>query len=466
MLEVRNLWFRYPNSSWILKSLNLDVYEGETLLVIGRSGCGKTTLIRAIMGVGASIYGGEVRGRIVLDGREIGEYSIEELRRVIQIVNQDPRTHFIYPNIYEDLYTYALQIHRDEDRAGRALDEVSESLKIKHLLDRLYFEISGGELRRVVIAKALLSKPKILLFDEPLMWLDDAGVRDFLDALAKLKSSGVTVIVFEHRFAPLVNHINRVLKFANGSLEHVSLEVLRKVWSTQPYRGVSIGSVSSERVVEIDGLWYSYGGTHILKNVSMTVNSGDSVAIYGANGSGKTTLLKIIAGYLKPQKGYVKRFGRAIYIPQIVTLFFTEESIELELSSICKSGGNLKKCYSTGMSILKSYGFEDLTLTPFNLSWGQQEKLAVTLALAAGFNIFLLDEPFSGLTYTDRIALAEYLTSVSGAKIVTISSSDSLPLLKGFKVYRLSGGVLEEYRPTTEIQQNLDYNILTSLYSD
>lgn len=467
VLEVRDLWFRYPNSGWILKLLNLDVYEGETLLIIGKSGCGKTTLIRALTGVGTSIYGGEVRGRIIVDGRELESYSIEELRRVIQIVNQDPRTHFIYPNVYDDLYAYALQIHRDKERAREVIDEISESLRIKHILNKLYFEISGGELRRVVIAKAMLTKPKIILFDEPFMWLDDVGVKDFLDALAKLKNSGVAVVIFEHRFIPLVNYISRALKFTNGLLKHVPVETLKKMYSASSHREApAMHTPSNRRVVDINGLWFSYNDAPVLKNISMHVNDGDSIAIYGVNGSGKSTLLKIMAGYLKPQKGYVKRFGRAIYIPQLVTLFFTEESIELELSGICRGSKSPKDCHSMGRSILKNYGFDDLTLTPFNLSWGQQEKLAVALALAAGFNIFLLDEPFSGLTYIDRIALAEYLTTIPGAKIVTISSNDSIPLLKGFKLYRLSGGTLEEYRPTTEVQQDLDYGTLTLIYSD
>ncbi|MEM4053443.1 MAG: ATP-binding cassette domain-containing protein, partial [Ignisphaera sp.] len=120
VLEAKSLWFRYPNSSWILRSLDLDVYEGETLLVIGRSGCGKTTLIRAIMGIGTNIYGGEIRGTIAIDGKMLEDYSIEELRKVIQIVNQDPRTHFIYPHVYEDLYSYSLQIYGDRKKAEEA----------------------------------------------------------------------------------------------------------------------------------------------------------------------------------------------------------------------------------------------------------------------------------------------------------------------------------------------------------
>ncbi len=468
VLEVRDLWFRYPNSDWILKSLNLDVYEGETLLIIGKSGCGKTTLIRTLVGTGVNIYGGEIRGRVIADGRGLEEYSVEELRRVIQIVNQDPRTHFIYPNVYEDLYSYSLHIYGAREKAKEILDEISKYLGIKHILNRLYFELSGGELKRVAIAKAMLSKPKIVMFDEPFMWLDDIGVKNFLDVLARLKNSGITIVVFEHRFIPLINHVSRVLKFSNGSLNEVPLNILKKVHHTLFHSKIANASsvLNNKRVVEINGVWFRYNDIPILKNISMHINEWDRIAIYGNNGSGKSTLLKIIAGYLKPKKGYVKRFGRAIYIPQLITLFFTEESIEQELKNICRSSRNSKDCYSKGYSILRNYGFDDLTQTPFNLSWGQQEKLAITLSLAAGFNIFLLDEPFSGLTYIDRIALIDYLETIPGAKIVTISSSDSISLLRGFKLYKLNDGLLTEYTPDAETLHSIDYNTLIQIYRD
>ncbi|MEM5821586.1 MAG: ABC transporter ATP-binding protein [Ignisphaera sp.] len=469
VLEAKSLWFRYPNSSWILRSLDLDVYEGETLLVIGRSGCGKTTLIRAIMGIGTNIYGGEIRGTIAIDGKMLEDYSIEELRKVIQIVNQDPRTHFIYPHVYEDLYSYSLQIYGDRKKAEEALDTVSSSLKIKHILNRLYFELSGGELRRVAIAKAMLSKPKIIIFDEPLMWLDDIGVKDFLDTLARLKSSGITIVIFEHRFIPLMNFVDRVQKFSDGSIKEVPLDTFRKSYLIQSENRVaSIGrsTPGGREVAIIDSVWFRYDSNTVLKNISIRINENDAIAIYGYNGSGKSTLLKIIAGYLKPQKGSVKRFGKAIYIPQLVSLFFTEESVELELKNICRNSKDSKKCYSSGYSILKKYGFDDLMQTPFTLSWGQQEKLAVALSLAAGFNIFLLDEPFSGLTYTDRIALIEYLETVPGAKIVTISSSDSIPLLKGFKLYKLDNGSLIEYTSSSKALHSIDLDTITTIYSD
>lgn len=469
ILVVKDLWFRYPNSGWILKSLDLEVYEGEVLLIIGRSGCGKTTLIRTLVGIGTNIYGGETRGSIEIDGRRLENYSIEELRRVIQIVNQDPRTHFIYPNIHEDLFSYSLHVYRDKEKAKTALDTVSKSLKIEHLLNRPYFELSGGELRRVVIAKAMLSRPRIIVFDEPFMWLDDTGVKDFLEAIEELKNQGVTILIFEHRFMPLVGHINRVLKFSNGSIKELPIEALRKPYSyPSMHNGApAMASVSSNRkIIIVNDLWFKYDSGWILKGISMNIHDGETIAIYGHNGSGKSTLLKIIAGYLKPKKGIVRRFGKAIYIPQLVTLFFTEESIDLELRSMCRGNRDSKECYSRGRSVLKSYGFDDLTQTPFNLSWGQQEKLAVALSLIAGFSIFLLDEPFSGLTYLDRAALIEYLEAVPGAKILTTSSRDSIPFLKKFRLYKLIDGYLVEERPSGEILQRIDLESLALLYGD
>jgi len=264
---------------------------------------------------------------------------------------------------------------------------------------------------------------------------------------------------------PLVTHVDRALILANGFIREISLDVFRKPFYSMQSEVKSRIS-SDEKGISINNLWFKYDGDWILRNVSIDIYRDDAVVIYGSNGSGKSTLLKIIAGYLKPVKGIVKRFGKAIYIPQLVSLFFTEESIELELRSICRNSGDFKKCYSKGYSILRSYGFDDLSQTPFNLSWGQQERLAIALALIANYNIFLLDEPFSGLTYLDRAALVDYLKSLPGAKVITISSKDSIPFLNGFKLYNLHNGSIIRDFSSDRVSQRIDLSNLSSVYSE
>jgi len=103
-----------------------------------------------------------------------------------------------------------LKIYKTSEKAERAVRKVVEATHIYNLVDKYFYELSGGEAKRVIVARALIAEPEILLFDEPLMWLDDRGVSDFLDLLKLLRYLGRTVLVFEHRFLPIIREFDRV----------------------------------------------------------------------------------------------------------------------------------------------------------------------------------------------------------------------------------------------------------------
>jgi energy-coupling factor transport system ATP-binding protein len=446
-VAVEDLWFRYPHSGWVLRGLSLRVKRGETVLVIGPSGSGKTTLLRALTGIGRSIYGGRSKGQVLLCGKSLEEYSLEELRRVIQVVNQNVYTHFIEHNIGSDLATQAHNIHGETWR--EELEKVVNALGLRRVLDKYFFELSGGQLRRAAVAKALLWDPEILIFDEPLMWLDDEGTRDFLAVLEHLKSAGKTVIVFEHRFLPLLGFVDSVYMLKNGVLSRLDKSAFTRSsqqLSNEP-SSLIIDDKGDKLVLAANDLQYSYDGELVIRDASMRVSRGETVVVYGRNGSGKSTLLKLLAGYLKPVKGTITRRGRVFYIPQNVYLFFTEESLRKEAYTVCRAWGKGGKCIEEVFSWLNRLGLRGLEdASPFKLSWGQAVRAAIAILLAVSDSdtVLLLDEPFTGLTYSDRSNLARLLIKLNTSKVITLSSLESLVFVRGAKVYTLSDGVLKK----------------------
>lgn len=455
MLAAKNLWFRYPSSSdWVLRGINLVVKAGEVVLVLGASGSGKTTLLRALTGIGTSVYGGEVRGEVELCGRRIEELTLGEIRRVIQVVNQNAYTHFIEHVVGADLYYSSAAIH-GEDKGARVFNKVVNIFKLDNLLERMFFELSGGQLRRVAIAKTMLWDPRVVILDEPLMWLDDEGLEGVKEVVSTMRSLGKAVVVFEHRFIGLLPLANAIYLLKDGALltlEHGQLRHPRKTSShvlsalTDEWR---VRSSNARTVLSVENVWFKYekSSEWLLNGVNLSATGpGSTLVIFGKNGSGKSTLLKLIAGYLKPSMGKIKKAPntKTLYLPQNIYLFFTEESLYRELEVTCsqlKAGG---ECVSRGLEAMRRSGMgSDPETSPYNLSWGQAVRAAVSIAASAGNDaVLLMDEPFTGLTYSERLSLAHLLARIDAVKIITVSNRETVSLIPGGRVYELIDGSL------------------------
>lgn len=447
VLEIRDLWFKYPVGDWVLCGLDLSVKRGEQVLIIGDTGSGKTTLARAITSIGKLVYSGEVKGSIRVLGRELSEYTSSELSRIIGIIGQNPYLYFTDLHVHRDLYNYALRVHRDPLRAERALRKTVEIMSLHSLLERYFFELSGGEAKRVIVAKTLIADPPILLLDEPLMWLDEYGVKDILEVLRALRRLGKSTVVFEHRFIPLIDYFDRILVLKSGKLHEVTSNV-RKLLTMR--RDVQLGESivmgkHEERgiVLKTIGVHHYYDSKRVLEDVNITVRDNEKILIYGVNGSGKTTLLKILAGYLKPSKGRVERRGDVIYIPQNTILFFTEETVRREIEEICKSRSRGVDCIEEGLKRVRLLSI-DPDVSPFNLSHGQMVKLAVVLATISNATVILVDEPFSGLTYSDRLKLIRELLVLNSAVVLASSWIEPATIPGWSQVLKLENSALTQ----------------------
>ena len=449
VLEIVDLWVRYPRSDWILKGVNLRVGRGEQVLVIGETGSGKTTLARAITGL-AMIYECDVKGKVILDGTEISEEGYGALTRRVALIGQNPYLYFIEPLVGDDLYGYALKVHGNERLARNAFNKALDDVGVRGLVQRYFFEISGGEAKRALVAKALISNPPLFIFDEPLMWLDDQGVEDFIRLLETLRGLERTVMIFEHRFIPLLRRVDKVYALKDGKLVDVTDRALAtfKKLSCRPLYGLRPEKKVDRKDVLLEAkdvhFKYDVKGGYVLKGIDLQLCRGDVVLIYGLNGQGKTTLLKILAGYLKPHKGRVLRRADVIYIPQNIALFYTESTIEKEAVEMFKARG-MKSKVGLGLNVVRRLDIDPLS-SPFILSHGQMVKLAIGLASALDVGVLLLDEPFSGLTYEDRLRLLEQLSQSNAVVVVATSSLDAVKAPYWTKLYKLEGGKLMEMR--------------------
>jgi energy-coupling factor transport system ATP-binding protein len=450
VLEVVDLWVRYSHSDWVLRGVDLRINRGKQVLVIGGTGSGKTTLARAITGLAKTIYECDVKGRVVLNGMEVDEEHYEVLTRHVALIGQNPYLYFIEPLVGDDLYSYALKVHGDKQLASDAFNKAVEVAGVKRLAERYFFEISGGEARRALVAKALISNSLLFVFDEPLMWLDDQGVEDFVKLLEALRKLERTVIIFEHRFVPLLKHVDKVHVLKGGKLVDVTDKALLTYerLSYQPLYSFRFEKKVNckDALLEAKDVYFKYNdkGGYVLKGINIQLRRGDLVLIYGLNGQGKTTLLKILAGYLKPRKGQVLRRASVLYIPQNIVLFYTEGTIEKEVVEMFKARG-IKFKVEIGLDVVRRLNI-DPNSSPFSLSHGQMVKLAIGLASASDVDVLLLDEPFSGLTYEERLKLLEQLSRSDVAVVVATSNIDTIEVPYWTKLYKLEGGRLTEMR--------------------
>lgn len=469
LIELVNVWFRYNNGEWVLRGINQQFNKKEVVLVIGKTGSGKSTLARVISGL-HWLYDGELRGSVLLEGVDISSLGPSVIHRTISLVGQNPYFYFTEPLLIDDLLSYAINIWKDEKTARRVVKKYVESLQISHLLDNYFFELSGGEARRALVAKSLISNSSAILFDEPLMWLDERGVNEFLKLVETLKFMGKSVIIFEHRFLPLMRIADRILHLRDGKLIDVTDKLMLQVREgSEPAQHAQLGEDKPgprEIALRAVDVHFSYDRKPLLRGVNLEVGKRDFVAILGENGSGKTTLLRILAGYIKPKRGKVERFGRVVYVPQNILLFFTESSLRKEVEAICREHRERPECESTALRRLADIGV-DPDASPFDLSHGQQVKVAIELSkLVKGVSAILLDEPFSGLTYLDRRLLVKELADTDVAKVISVSNLDALyELSSTARIYCLANGELTKYCPSRPLTTRfLSEELLRELY--
>ena len=217
-LAVESLGYRYPEAAApALREVSLAVAPGEFVLLAGRSASGKSTLLRAACGLVPHFHGGEVSGSVTVAGIDAIEAGPGELAAAVGYVAQDPETQVVSTTVAAEI-ELPLEMRGDgpRDRA-RAVEEVALALAIPHLLGRAVDTLSGGELQRVALAAALVTRPRLVLLDEPTSQLDPVSGDELIWLLRRLNEEwGVAVLLAEHRLERCLAAADRVVAMAAG----------------------------------------------------------------------------------------------------------------------------------------------------------------------------------------------------------------------------------------------------------
>lgn len=434
-IEIEDLTYTYPNQTQpVLRDVNWRVMAGAFVLIAGPSGAGKSTLLRCLNGLVPHFSGGQIAGKVLVNGLDVWAVGPVVMSQQVGFVLQNPEAQAVLdrvePEIAFGLENAAVSPHLMHQRVKQVMD----LLEITHLRARPIHTLSGGERQRVAIASALVLQPNILVLDEPTSQLDPQSAAEVLQAIIRLnKEQGLTIILAEHRLERVLPFADRLVVVEGGevTLDVAVTEAQRKEIEARGSRGENqktkgerqalkaerAGEPSREEkdkkeILLVKGVQFAYGGELVLRDVSLTVAAGEAVALMGPNGAGKSTLLKSVVGLLKAQKGETLVNGRSThnrtvadicrevaYLPQNPDDLLFADSVAEELAITLKNHGNLSGGGRVKMGkLLAELGLSEFSATyPRDLSVGQRQRVALGAVMVTQPPLLLLDEPTRGL---------------------------------------------------------------------
>ena len=450
LVEVEDLTFRYRRASEpALRSISLAIEPGEVLLVAGPSGCGKSTLIRAINGLIPHAYPGELRGHVRVDGHATTDLRLREIAQTVGTMLQDPAKQIVGATVEAELAFGPENFGVPRDEIVDRIHEVINRTGIEALAGRETSALSGGERQLVAAAGILMMRPKLYVVDEPLANLDPATAQRLLALLRALADEGHAVVIVEHRVeealelrpdrvlylddgrARYLGDVAGFLQVADPEAVRLPFDVIlerarlaagpagRSPASAAPTSPVasSAGPATSGDAgprLEYQGAWAGYGERVVLRGVNATFGRRETVAVLGPNGSGKTTLFRTAMKLTETTAGQVLVDGRPIRdrtVPELATVFgyvfqspsqmLFARTVREELVFGPRNLGRDPSVFDDLVTeVLRRTSLDDLEdireRPPLTLSFGQQKRLALAIALALQPPGLILDEPSAG----------------------------------------------------------------------
>lgn len=480
LISLQDLSFTYTNATQAcLQNINLNVEQGEFILLTGKSGSGKSSLTSCINGLIPSFYTGILQGLALFEDKKIIDFASYELSQKIGSVFQDPRSQFFTTDTISELAFSCENFGVEPKEIHRRILSLSKNLGIEKILGRNLFELSSGEKQKLAIASVLMLEPKVILFDEPSANLDYATCLDLAKILQFLKNAGHTIIIAEHRIFYLKHLVDRmcfvenqtimkefssaeflnltqqdlkILGLRNLDLSKLSVQAPLTFLAKNPNEQEQKQEIAQkpaqepltfskenlneqeQEILKIANLDFGYHKKNLLfKDANFSAKAGNIVAIIGANGAGKTSLAKIISGLNKAQKGEISIKGMALkrkklknhitFVMQDADYQLFTESLEQELTIGNEKISDLETKIADA---LKKLNLEHLKHKhPASLSGGEKQRLTIAQALVRDSDLIILDEPTSGLDALNMQKLTQACVELASAgKVVLIITHD------------------------------------------
>lgn len=462
---AKDLTFTYKGEQTpVLQNVSFSVPENAFVLLCGASGSGKTTLLRLLKSELAPK--GTCKGELLYNEKPLSALPYETSVREIAFTAQNPDTQQVSDYVKTELAFLPENLGLPQAEIELKIAETVGFFGISDLYTRQIQTLSGGEKQLVNLAAACVGAPRVLLLDEPFAMLDAVGTERFLRAMVRLHTVlGVTILVTEHNIQPLLPYLTQVLTLDNGTCKAFScIDAFLRAYPDAapsvavPYRLGVLGenerfpktemqarallatavphlsfpekpsvSAPEQPILELKQASFRYTreGKDILSDLSFSVGRGEVFAVIGANGAGKTTLLRLLSGENKPYSGKrkVSPDVNIAAVPQNPQACFAFETVAevLNAASEPPTPKALFHLFNDAPSaaptplpavrkIVETLGIADtLSQNPFDLSAGQQQRVAFAAALLKNPDVLLLDEPTKGLDTQSKDALLPLL---------------------------------------------------------
>ncbi len=470
-----------------LRGISLTLPAGEFALLAGRSASGKTTLLRAACGLVPHFHGGEIEGSIHVAGQDAIANGPGDLAAAVGYVAQDPETQVVSTTVAAEI-ELPLEMRGDPPASrARAVEEVALVLAIPHLLDRTADTLSGGELQRVALAAALVTRPRLVLLDEPTSQLDPVAGDELIWLLRRLNEEwGVTILLAEHRLERCLAAADRVIAMDSGTVTFdgtpsnflawaqqadTALETpaarlfslagldplptgVRQARQTLATTNPQLGRVSGgwgtpttarqdPPAATVRNLWVELSGEEsprdVLRGIDLSIVGGERVALMGRNGAGKSTLLRTLAGLIDPVRGKADAPNGIALLTQTPGDYLVRERVGDELPG------------DAGLAALRTVGLEHaIDADPRDLSGGERQRLALAIALAGRMEgdelpgLVALDEPTRGMDRARKHNLEELIEGLAGRGAGVVVATHDVEFAATFaqRVVLLGDGVV------------------------
>lgn len=478
VIEFKDFTFRYKSQAKpTLHDINLTIYEGEKVLILGPSGSGKSTLSNCVNGLIPFSETGEIKGSLKVDGIETKEASLFKLSKKVGTVLQDSDAQFVGLSVGEDI---AFALENENMPREEMLPKVEGAAKIvgmEDFLEHLPYALSGGQKQKVALAGVMHDKVKVLIFDEPLAALDPHMGMVAVDLIDRIcRDQNKTAMIIEHRLEDvLYRPIDRIILMAEGRIvadlnpeEMLRSDLLEKYGIREPlyltamkYAGCSFEKEqklsnpevlelteenkeclkqffqkevltqdvkTGDPVVEVEHVSFAYDEVKVLKDVTCEIRQGEKIALIGKNGAGKTTLARLICGVNRPTEGMIKILGKDYktlsikevgemigYVMQNPNQMLVKDIIHKEVEMALKLREySEEEVEKRTKKALQMCDLYSMRNWPVSsVSYGQRKRITIAAVLALEPDVIIMDEPTAGQDYRHYVEIINFINELN-----------------------------------------------------